>query len=533
MSSTQSMGPLGGRKAYLVGGGIASLASAAYLIRDGGLPGEAICIFEEGTILGGSLDGGGSPEEGYVIRGGRMFTYEAYTCTFDLLSFIPSLTNPAKSVSDEIHEFNAQHRPDSHARLVIDGAKVDASDMGFSVRDRLDLIELLASSEDSLGARRIAEVFQPSFLQTNFWYMWATTFAFQPWHSAVELRRYLYRFLQEFPRIHTLGGVRRTPYNQYDSIVRPVTQWLRQHGVRFEMGARVNDLDFKHGAGGRTVERIVYVQDGAPHAMSVGDDDLVFVTNGSMTAGSSLGSMKESARLLPVDPGGSWSLWETLAAKHSDFGRPSVFNSQVDESKWLSFTVTMRDPTFFQLMESFTGNEAGTGGLVTFLDSNWLMSIVLAHQPHFIGQPKAVNVFWGYGLFVDQQGNFIKKKMSDCSGAELLTEVLGHLRFGEHRERILGTSTCIPCMMPFITSQFMPRVQGDRPRVRPSETTNLAFIGQFCEIPDDVVFTVEYSVRAAQTAVYSLLGIDKKVSPLYKAQYHPGALFDSLKTLIR
>jgi oleate hydratase len=521
-------------KAYLVGGGIASLASAAYLLRDGGLKGANICILEETALLGGSLDGGGSPDHGYVIRGGRMFTYEAYTCTFDLLSFIPSLTDPAKTVSDEIHEFNEKHIPHSNARLVRAGQKVDVSNMGFSNQDRLDLIEIMAMSEASLGAKRIEDVFAPSFFTTNFWYMWVTTFAFQPWHSAVELKRYLHRFIQEFPRIHTLGGVRRTPYNQYDSIVLPVTTWLKAQGVRFQTGTAVTDIDFVYGPKGKSVERLHCLHDGKPELIAVGADDLVFVTNGSMTTASSLGSMTRPAALHGKDgkTDGSWALWEKLAEKDAAFGRPSAFNGKVDESKWLSFTVTQRDPTFFELMEKFTGNVAGTGGLVTFTDSNWLMSVVLAAQPHFIGQPDNIRVFWGYGLFVDQVGNFVKKKMSDCSGEELMTELLGHLRFDAHKNLILKTSNCIPCMMPYITSQFMPRVKGDRPPVKPPGTTNIAFIGQYCELPDDVVFTVEYSVRAAQTAVIALLGLDKEVSPLYKAQYDLGVLLGAAKTLV-
>ncbi len=515
-------------KAYLVGGGIASLASAAYLIRDGGVPGENIRIFEESKKIGGSLDGAGAPDQGYVIRGGRMFTYEAYTCTFDLLSFIPSLTDPDKTVKDEIYAFNEKHVSHSRARLVRGGEKVDVSQMGFSVQDRLDLVKIMAVSEDWLGAKRIEDVFEPSFFKTNFWYMWVTTFAFQPWHSAVELKRYLHRFLQEFPRIATLGGVRRTPYNQYDSIVLPVTHWLKAQGAQIETDAQVIDLDFVYGPAGRAVERLRYIRDGAEHEVAVEADDLVFVTNGSMTAASSLGSMSTVPQLRGKDADGSWLLWERLAQKHQDFGRPSAFDGNVDESKWLSFTVTLRDPIFFDLMEKFTGNAAGTGGLVTFVDSNWLMSVVLAAQPHFIGQPDDINVFWGYGLFVDQIGNFVKKKMSQCTGEELLIELLGHLRF-EHQTLILQSANCIPCMMPFITSQFMPRVKGDRPQVRPKGTTNLAFIGQYCEIPDDVVFTVEYSVRSAQTAVYSMLAVDKKVSPLYKAQYDPPVLFSALK----
>ena len=361
--------------------------------------------------------------------------------------------------------------------------------------------------------------------------MWCTTFAFQPWHSAVELKRYLLRFIQESPRIHTLAGVRRTPYNQYDSIVLPVTKWLKDRGVQFVMGSTVTGLDFKYGSNGKAVERIHCLHNGAKDEIAVGAEDLVFVTNGSMTAASSLGSMISPPGLGTKEEGGSWRLWEALAKDHSDFGRPAAFNSNVTESKWLSFTTTLRDPTFFNLMEQFTGNKAGTGGLVTFVDSNWLMSVVLPYQPHFINQPNDVNVFWGYGLFPDEEGNFVKKKMSDCTGEEILLELWHHLRFDDQIPLMLKTANCIPCMMPFITSQFMPRVKGDRPLVRPTGTTNIAFIGQYCELPDDVVFTVEYSVRSAQTAVYSLLDLDKEVSPLYKAQHDVGVLFGSLKTM--
>jgi oleate hydratase len=411
------------------------------------------------------------------------------------------------------------------------GRRVDASAIGLSNKDRLDLIAIMATSEQTLGAKRIEDFFETSFFKTNFWYMWCTTFAFQPWHSAVELKRYLLRFIQEFPRIHTLAGVRRTPYNQYDSIVLPVTKWLKDRGVQFVMGSTVTGLDFTYGQKGKAVERIHYLHNGAQNEIAVGAEDLVFVTNGSMTAASSLGSMTSPPRLGTKEEGGSWRLWEALARDHSDFGRPSSFNGNVTESKWLSFTATLRDPTFFNLMEQFTGNSAGTGGLVTFTDSNWLMSVVLPYQPHFINQPKDVNVFWGYGLFPDEEGNFVKKKMSDCTGEEILLELWHHLRFDDQIPLMLKTANCIPCMMPFITSQFMPRVKGDRPLVRPTGTANIAFVGQYCELPDDVVFTVEYSVRSAQTAVYSLLDLDKEVSPLYKAQHDVGVLFSSLKTM--
>jgi oleate hydratase len=523
-----------GAKAYFVGGGIASLAGAAYLIRDGDIAGENITIFEESSMLGGSLDGQGSPEQGYVMRGGRMFTDEAYTCTYDLMSFIPTLADPEQSVREEMRIFNEEVHSHSEARLVVYGEKLDTSSMGFSARDRLSLTELFLISEEALGAKRIDDYFEPSFFITNFWYMWCTTFAFQPWHSLVEFKRYCQRFLQEFHRINTLGGVKRTPLNQYDSLVRPLKRWLNDRGVKFVMNSQVVDLDLVHGPDGKSVAGIKVVSESVLQNVAVSPLDFVFVTNGSMTAASSFGTMSSPAPLLgPESAGGAWALWETLAAKDHNFGHPSVFSGHVAESNWISFTTTLRDPLFFQLMEQFTGNAAGTGGLVTFPQSNWLMSVVLAYQPHFLNQPKGVNVFWGYGLYPDQPGNYVQKKMSECSGAEILTELCGHLRFDDHLPKILETSNCIPCRMPYITSQFMPRVASDRPLVRPAGTTNLAFIGQYCELPDDVVFTVEYSVRSAQTAVFSLLGSNQQVSPLYKGQHDPGVLLSAVETLFK
>ncbi|MBY0406792.1 MAG: oleate hydratase, partial [Rickettsiales bacterium] len=340
-------------------------------------------------------------------------------------------------------------------------------------------------------------------------------------------------FIQELPRIATLSGVRRTRFNQQDSLVQPLVAWLKQQGVVF-MITRVTDLDFRYGQGGKSVSAIQMIRGGVQDTLMVGADDLVLATIGSMTATSSLGSMTQPPIQASVDSDGAWQLWENLARRHSEFGRPAVFNNRVEESRWLSFTVTQTDPAFFDYMEAFTGNPAGTGGLVTFTDSPWQMSIVLAHQPHFRNQPEGVRVFWGYGLFVEAEGASVKKPMLACNGADILTEIAHQLRLNEAMHpRLLDNSTCIPCLMPYITSQFMPRTVGDRPPVIPPGTRNFAFLGQFCEIPEDVVFTVEYSVRSAQIAVYGLMNVKKPVAPIYHGAYDPKAMFRAFKMLVR
>ena len=67
------------------------------------------------------------------------------------------------------------------------------------------------------------------------------------------------------------------------------------------------------------------------------------------------------------------------------------------------------------------------------------------------------------------------------------------------------------CMMPYINAEFMPRKVTDCPRVVPEGCTNLGFIGQFIEVQDDAVFTVETPVRTAMEAVYSLTKLKKDV----------------------
>ena len=126
----------------------------------------------------------------------------------------------------------------------------------------------------------------------------------------------------------------------------------------------------------------------------------------------------------------------------------------------------------------------------------------------------------------------MKKPMSECTGRELFQEYMGHLHIPEAEQQIfLEKSITIPCMMPFITSQFLRRGKGDRPDIRPKGWRNLAFIGQFCEQEDDVVFTVEYSVRSAASAVYSLLDLKRKPPSVYKGQFNPRVLGKAFKAL--
>jgi len=516
---------------YLIGSGIASLASAVYLEKDAGIPGGNIHILEKDPIPGGALDGAGDPEKGFVVRGGRMHERH-YECYWELLSYIPSLEDPDISVRDESFEFNERFISHAQARLLKDGKKLDVSSYGLSIGQQAELLKLTFVSEESLGNKRIEDWFDQEFFDTNFWLIWTTMFAFQRWSSLAEMRRYMKRFIHLVEGLPRLGGVMRTKYNQYDSVVRPMKRYLEGKGVSFEMGKEIVDIDFSLSEDKKTATAL-HLKNG--EEIALGDNDFVFITNGSITESTDNGSWDTAPKLKGVAESGAWTLWKKIAEKDAVFGNPGPFCDHVDLQKWYSFTTTLNDTAFHDYMENFSGNVDGTGGLVTMTDSNWLMSIVIARQPHFPNQPDDIKIFWGYGLYPDRKGNCIDKTMAECSGAEILEELYFHLKIQDLMKPITeaGKVNCIPTAMPFVDSLFMPRLPGDRPDVIPQGATNFALLGQFAEAPKDCVFTVEYSVRTAQMAVYGLFDTDKEVHPMYDSAHNPKYLIAAARAISR
>ena len=500
------------RQAYFVGGGLASLAGAAYLIRDCNFKGENIHIIEGLHILGGSNDGAGDSANGFIVRGGRMLNEETYENFWELFETIPSIDMPGMSVTEEILNFDHLHPTHAQARLIDKfGNKIDVTSMGFNNADRLALGKLMMMPEEKLDDLTIEDWFRhtPHFFTTNFWYMWQTTFAFQKWSSLFEFKRYMERMIFEFSRIETLEGVTRTPYNQYESVILPIKEYLSKQNVDFSINATVTDIDFK--PGDEITATAIHIKDAeGEKIIELKEDDICIMTNGCMTDNATLGDFNTAPEYKPQNPM-SGDLWERVAKKKIGLGNPIPFFDHPEQTNWESFTVTCKGNKLLKLIEQFSGNIPGSGALMTFRDSSWLMSIVVAAQPHFKNQPMDTTIFWGYGLYTDKVGDYVKKPMRECTGKEILTELLHHLHFEDQIDEIMDTVVnVIPCMMPYIDAQFQPRKMTDRPKVVPEGSTNFAMISQFVEIPEDMVFTEEYSVRAARIAVYTLLNVKHK-----------------------
>jgi oleate hydratase len=513
----------------MVGGGIAALSAAVLLVRDAGVRGNLITIIEHRGTAGGSLDGSRETELGYLSRGGRMFEPN-FVCTLDLLSAIPAPDDPAVSVRDDTIAFNCMVPGRSECRIVRDGHKAeDRYQLGLGAEEIVALNRLLLSPEGRLEGRSIEDWFAPIFFGTNFWIMWSTMFSFQPWHSVAEMRRYMRRFLHLFPGLARIEGILRTRYNQYDSIVAPILAWLSEKGVNMRTDSTVTDVSIE---GDEDDRRVTQLHLSSDETISIAPEDRVYLTLGSMTDATVTGDRDTPPS--PEDgPSPGFDLWRRLASRHAGLGRPEVFADHPDRTSWTSFTVTLASPAFVTFMEDFSGNRTGTGGLVTFADSGWLLSIVVFHQPHFRGQSASRPTFWGYGLRGDRPGDVTTKPMSQANGGEILEELAHHLRLtADQRAEFFDGAEVIPCRMPLITSQFMPRRDSDRPPVVPRGARNFAVIGQFCEIPRDCVFTVEYSIRSAWTAVYALTGQVAPPPPVVRSDRGPRALLKAAKVLL-
>jgi len=518
-------------KAHIVGGGFGGLAAAAYLIRNADVPGADITIYEASNKMGGGFFLCGSATGGYNLPG-SVFDSE-FRCAFDLLAVIPSVNNPAISVKDEFFTFNQDHPFFDRAHLIDrNGNIVHGPHLGLTLCDGLALARLSLTPEAKLDGRRIQEYFSARFFSTEFWLLFSTIMGSLPQHSATEFRRYINRTLRLLPHLSDMAKILRTPLNQYETFIEPLVAWLHPRGVNFLTGAFVSDIGLASSPGRMTVNRLDYQRDGVATSVAVASDDIVLVTTGSQAADLAAGSMAAAPHA--TGSGRSWALWKRLAQGRKEFGHPEVFfdAAEAPERRWVTFTVTTTGTEFIDLVTKLTGNEPGTGGLVTLKDSGWMLSLSIFLQPEIRNQPNSTYVWWGYGLYPERIGDFVPKRMADCTGAEILEEVLRQLRFDKHLGAIMTSSICIPCDMPYVNNIWMPRRRGDRPPVVPEGATNLGFIGQYVEVERDVTFTIEYSARTAWEAVRTLLKRGRAPPPVYQGQYDLKALWGALKVLL-
>ena len=540
------------KHAYIVGSGLAGLSAACFLVRDGQMPGKNIHVLERDPRAGGACDGWDYAQLGYTMRGGREMDNH-FEVMWDLFRDIPSFEDENVSVLDYYYWLNKRDPNYSLCRATKDRGQDAHTNNKFNLSDKgcMEIMKLFFTPEEELQDKKITEYFSDEVLNSNFWLYWRTMFAFENWHSALEMKRYITRFIHHVGGLPDFSALRFTRYNQYESMILPMVRYLEKAGVDFQYNTHVTDVRFSVDEAKSDNRKVAtqiklrrnesqaaqdaatgvpgggQVEPGAEKTIELSENDLVFITPGSCVAHSTFGDQDTPAAFAPeLCDGDGWDLWKRIAAQSPDFGHPEKFCSTPELSNWESATITTLDERILPYIEKICKRDplsggVVTGGIVSVEDSNWLLSWTINRQPQFKEQKPGTVCVWVYSLFTDKPGNYIQKPMRQCTGKEICEEWLYHLGVPEEQIEDLAekSANTVPCMMPYITAFFMPRAAGDRPLVVPEGAKNFAFIGQFAETPRDTIFTTEYSMRTGMEAVYTLLDIDRGVPEVWGSAF--------------
>ncbi len=520
------------KSAYIIGTGLAGLSAAFYLVRDGQMKGENIHLLEKLDLAGGSCDGRRDVTKGFYMRGGREMDNH-FECMWDMFRSVPSIETPEVSVLDEYYWLN-KHDPNySLCRATINCGEDAHTDKLFKLdkKSALALSKLFITKEEDLENKKISDVLPDSFWETNFWLYWQTMFAFQKWSSALEMKRYLCRYVHHIDGLPDFSALRFTKYNQYESMILPLTKYLENHGVKIEYGIDVKNVIFNNKEEKKVATKIIYEKEGQEKEFILTENDLVFITNGCCTDTSCYGDQNTIPDLSKVKngEGESWNLWKNIAsqATNGEFGNPDKFCNNTDETNWMSATVEVSDEEIIKHIINICKRDpregkVTTGGIVTVKDSmeNWYLSWTINRQPQFKSQKKNSVLVWVYALNTNREGNFVKKPIRNCTGREICEEWLYHIGIPTDKiEEYANKCNTTTCYMPYINAFFQPREEKDRPLVVPKDAVNFAFIGQFAETPRDTIFTTEYSIRTGMEAVYTLLKVDRAVPEVWGSKY--------------
>ena len=500
------------------------------------MKGEHVHILEKEKLAGGACDGWKYEDVGYVMRGGREMDNH-FEVMWDLFHSIPSIETEGVSVLDEYYWLNKEDPNYSLCRATVNRGEDAHTDGKFDISDKgaMEIMKLFFTPEEDLQDKKITDFFDDEVLNSNFWLYWRTMFAFENWHSALEMKRYIQRYIHHIGGLPDFKALRFTKYNQYESMILPMIKYLESFGVQFHFGVKVVNVQFDCKPERKLATRIDVIRDGQEESIDLTENDLVFITNGGCVENSTMGSQNKPAEFrTEIKAGGGWDMWRKIAAQDPAFGNPDKFCGNPELCNWMSATVETLDQRIIPYIKKickrdpFTGKVV-TGGIVTVKDSSWLLSWTINRQPQFREQPKDHCLVWVYALFSDKPGDYIKKPMRECTGKEICMEWLYHLGVSENEIEDMAehSANTVPVMMPYIDAFFMPRAIEDRPKVVPDGAVNFAFLGQFAELPRDTIFTTEYSMRTGMEAVYTLLNVDRGVPEVWGSVFDIRALLDA------
>ena len=310
----------------------------------------------------------------------------------------------------------------------------------------MELMKLFLTKDEDLYDKTIEDVFDDEVFNSTFWLYWRTMFAFENWHSALEMKLYFQRFIHHIGGLPDFSALKFTKYNQYESLILPMKKYLEDAGVQFQFNTEVTNVIFDFHDGKKVAKTIECKVKGKEQKIALTENDLVFVTNGSCTEGTIYGDQNHApVGDAEVRNSGEWDLWKNIARQEPSFGHPEKFCSDIEKTNWESATVTTLDDKIIPYIEKICqrdprSGKVVTGGIVSCQDSSWLLSWTINRQGQFKDQDKDKVCVWVYGLFTDVPGRFqrvrdlvilLPNELPDIAGLSVLR---AGVEFGEAKK---------------------------------------------------------------------------------------------------
>lgn len=514
--------------AYIVGSGVSALATAFFLIRDAHMDGEKIHIFKKSSGNEGAWERSKKIGKGNIIEVGEELDLHFETL-YDILRDIPSIDTKGASVLDEIVWINKDYPNKPKTRCTDNRSEDLFNEFHFSLSDEgiTNILKFYTTPDSELFDKEIKDVLSEDVLNSTFWFYWSNMFYFAKKDSALELKRYLRRFLYDMHDITDKRSSFTCKYTVSESIVVPLVEFLKKKGVDFRSSISIEDVKFSITPEESLAEKIIYKGKDGAGEIHLTDKDLIFITLGSAAENATPGSQDEAAEfIMDLADGGSWELWRNIAKQNINFGNPDKFCDEPSRTKFVTSTITTLDEKIPQYISNVARrdpfcNEPITGGNITMKDSPWGLNWCFPRQPALREQKEGELVGTIYGITPDNLGAYVNKKMMDCSGKEICEEWLYHMGVPEEdiEDMASNSANTVPLIVPFLMSYLIPRAEGDRPKVVPEGSKNFAFIGQFSRITGHTAFSLENATRTAMESVYTLLPIDRDVPEVWASSY--------------
>ena len=107
----------------------------------------------------------------------------------------------------------------------------------------MEIAKLFMTPDEDLYDKTIEDVFDEEVFDSTFWMYWRSMFAFENWHSALEMKLYFLRFIHHISGLPDFSALKFTRYNQYESLILPMELYLVAHCVDLQFNTEVTNVE--------------------------------------------------------------------------------------------------------------------------------------------------------------------------------------------------------------------------------------------------------------------------------------------------